>query len=382
MVKIFLAGLVIAAFCLSSVAPVLACAGAYVPSPNAPYTSNNQFHSVVAFNAGDAWAAGYAVAPNYNNQVTLAEHFSKGVWTVVSTVNPTPYYDTFSAIDGVNTNDVWAVGGFSGANGFLQKTLTEHWDGKAFKLVPSPNMIACRTCNPYTNIVSSVSAVASNDVWAVGEYTDGLEVHQALAIHWDGRAWSFVNPTVASEYSVLYSVTKISKNDVWAVGIFRAGTQVFHPLFVHWDGRHWTQFFGVGESSKAKYIYSVSGTSSSDVWAVGCCTGTGYAAQPAAEHWNGFQWSAIPTAGFGSFSAITAVAANDAWAVGGSGGKTLLERWDGAAWSVVPSSNPGLYANYLYAAGRIPGTQSAWAVGYDYPTGSQPYHTLTELAHC
>jgi|ERR1700694_442972 len=385
MVKTVLACILSAALMLiSSNAIALAgCAASYVPSVNAPYTSNNLLYGVVAFSLNDAWAAGYANTPNYNNQVTLAEHYSAGAWSAVPTVNPTPYYDTFSAIDGVSRTDLWAIGGFSGANGFLQKTLAEHWDGKAFKVVPSPNMVACHSCSPYTNLLFGVAAISANDAWAVGEYTDGIDIHRALAMHWDGHTWSFINPMVVAEYSLIYSVTKIAHNDVWAAGIYRVSGRAFHPLFLHWNGSQWTQIPGVDVGSGGAYIYAISAASRSDVWAIGPEEG-GYPGRPVAEHWNGVRWSAVRTdlSAFGSFSAVTAISPTNAWAMGRSSNGTLVEHWNGSAWSVVPSANPGQYTNLFNGASRIPGTGEAWGVGYDYPTGSQPYQTLTELAHC
>src|SRR5205823_6205371 len=90
-------------------------------------------------------------------------------------------------------------------------------------------------------------------------------------------------------------------------------------------------------------------------------------------HWNGSQWTVVPspTVGAGSgLSAVTAKSANDAWAAGGytdvSGqpSRSLVLHWDGAQWSVVPSPNMGSGDNYLRGLAAV-SSSDVWAVG-DY----------------
>src|SRR5207253_1841729 len=103
------------------------------------------------------------------------------------------------------------------------------------------------------------------------------------------------------------------------------------------------------------------------------------------EHWDGQQWSIIPSPnveGEGSgFSAISAIASSDVWAVGDSccgnqGLTTLVEHWDGQQWSIVPSPNPTTNNNYLHAAAAV-SSSDVWAVG-DSQAGGGPFLTLTE----
>src|SRR5262249_20137132 len=79
----------------------------------------------------------------------------------------------------------------------------------AWRIVASPNgTLASR--------LWAVVAIATNDVWAVGE-TDG----HALTEHWNGSAWSIVPapyPTGNGVQSALRAVAAASTNDVWAVG--------------------------------------------------------------------------------------------------------------------------------------------------------------------
>jgi hypothetical protein len=81
--------------------------------------------------------------------------------------------------------------------------------------------------------------------------------------------------------------------------------------------------------------------------------------------------SIVPTedAGEGGTTllAVSAVAPDDGWAVGGSGDPidpphALYERWDGAAWTAVEGPNPGSIVNQLLGVDEI-SAADAWAVG-------------------
>lgn len=82
-------------------------------------------------------------------------------WQVVSipnvgTVSRLRYVAVISA------DDIWAVGQ-AGVS-----TLTMHWDGTAWSIVPSPNI----TGNGVQNDLCGVAAIAPDDVWAVGSTVD------------------------------------------------------------------------------------------------------------------------------------------------------------------------------------------------------------------
>jgi len=98
-------------------------------------------------------------------------------------------------------------------------------------IVPSPN-------GGSTNTLRGVSALASNDVWAVGyTYTGGT--YRALIEHWNGSAWVVVlSPNVGGLSDQLYGVSALASNDVWAVGNYynNNGEQ---PLIEHWTGSAW-----------------------------------------------------------------------------------------------------------------------------------------------
>src|SRR5260221_13669072 len=118
-------------------------------------------------------------------------------WAVV----PSPGVGTLTGVASISANDVWAVGDSSSG------TLTEHWNGTAWSIVPSPTVANGRFLG--------VAGAATNDVWAVGFTVLGALPRIA---HWDGKSWRTAK--APKQAGVLNAVTAVSTNDVWAVGDF------------------------------------------------------------------------------------------------------------------------------------------------------------------
>jgi hypothetical protein len=85
------------------------------------------------------------------------------------------------------SNDVWAVGqSFDLQSGW--RTLAMQYDGVRWQIGRTPNP---GTSEPYANILNGVHALAPDDVWAVGVGD------QAMTIRWNGRRWREI-PTPAA----------------------------------------------------------------------------------------------------------------------------------------------------------------------------------------
>ena len=185
---------------------------------------------------------------------------------------------------------MWAVGFYE--NLFDSLTMTLHWDGSAWSVVPSPNT------NPTYNYLYGVSGTSSDDVWAVGYFHYASD--QALAMHWDGTSWDIVAvPVVGSVQTHLYAVWAIAPDDVWAVGKYvdvGIPSQIEHALTMHWDGSMWTHVTSPDGGTESNFLNGVEAISANDVWAVG-----------------EYQQSVLNRI------------------------KTLTEHWDGSVWSIVPS---------------------------------------------
>jgi len=230
------------------------------------------------------------------------------------------------------------------------------------------------------------------------------------------RGWRLVsNPNPGSILNNLQGVAVVSPSDAWAVGYSSRGpggtllgqaTEVLggQTLIEHWNGARWSIVPSPNPGSTANGLKAVAAVSTNDVWAVGYFSSsgdsTGRGLQTAIEHWNGTQWSAVPSPSPGSIvnilNGVADVSANDAWAVGYSSSgnfsyksqdgpifnfvqeRTLIEHWNGTQWNIISTPNVGPYNNFLSGVARDPHSGAIWAVGA-YGEGYTPERTITEV---
>ncbi|MBA3551583.1 MAG: hypothetical protein H0W27_01765 [Actinobacteria bacterium] len=252
--------------------------------------------------------------------------------------------------------------------GLVEETLIQHWDGREWTIVPSPNVNG-------NGMLHAVEAIAADDVWAVGSYEMGSLKDQGLIVHWDGSTWSVVSSPATAENTRLYAVDSTSPEDVWVVG-----TAKKKVVIEHWDGIRWTLVPSpsVGEHNS---LHSVVAISPDEAWAVGHYHVDGSTYRTLVERWDGSEWTVVPSpnssdTATGLLFWAASVSVDDIWAVGWSYdsegvARTLIERWDGEAWTLVPSPNEGTLGNFLYGVAAHANGQ-VWAVGYSERAGAAP----------
>jgi len=356
-----------------------------VPSPNVQATYN-ALNGVVALSKTNVWAVGQESTYPQPNQ-TLTEHWNGSQWSIV----PTPVVGLGSQFNAAaqipNTNHLWAVGTqYSSSNG--PQTLIERWNGTKWNVIPTP--ILNEDPEVTSNIFYAVTALSRTDAWAVGVYyASGSLPQVALIEHWNGKAWSLVPGATpaGTSFSWLYGIVALSANNIWAVGTYSAqvgGGE--RALIEHWNGTAWSFISAPNPGSIANFLYSVTRIPGTNhLWAVGNYLNGG-AYQTLVEYWNGTTWSLVssPSPGMNDnfFSGVAAVSATDVWAVGaytsGNGDLNLTEHWNGTNWSVVASPNPS-NTDFLSAVTRVPASGgNLWAVGNYYNSNNNEL-TLTEL---
>jgi hypothetical protein len=188
--------------------------------------------------------------------------------------------------------------------------------------IPQANAVEIISAAPTE--LQAVSATSATDAWSVGYRDDGAE---ALTLHWDGRSWSPVaNPLSAK----LLGVSALSPSDAWAVGGYSAPrSHTVQTLILHWDGSTWTRVPSPNSTSSINQLEGVSAVSANDIWAVGDSGTPGHPAFHALTlHWNGARWSTVPAPG-GELHAVSGVSSRSAWAVGFGN----LLHWNGTRWS-------------------------------------------------
>src|SRR5215212_10061127 len=60
-------------------------------------------------------------------------------WRIVASPNPSSADNVVEGLAPVTANDVWAVGWYDSGN-YTPRTMTQHWDGTAWSIVPSPGV--------------------------------------------------------------------------------------------------------------------------------------------------------------------------------------------------------------------------------------------------
>jgi hypothetical protein len=83
-------------------------------------------------------------------------------------------------------------------------------------------------------------------------------------------------------------------------------------------------------------LTAVGAVSATDAWAVGIDEDFAFSFEIVIEHWDGKAWTLVnsPVTDGGLYG-VTALSARDAWAIGGDTGGALIEHWKGTRWSAT-----------------------------------------------
>jgi len=188
-------------------------------------------------------------------------------------------------------------------------------------------------------------------------------------------------PNVGDGNNYLAGVSGTSSTDVWAVGNYEPQLYLPQTLILHFDGTAWTVLPSPNLGTVYNYLTGVAAISTKDAWAVGWYQSVGTDPIPLILHWDGTSWTTVPApelSGNGSpLWGVTAISSDDVWAVGAENGgsDTLALHWDGVAWKLVTTPDAGDSANVLKGVTAVSSTD-VWAAGYYY-AGADGYKDLT-----
>jgi Phosphoesterase family len=357
---------------VSSTSRTPSAAGWSVVSSPMLGTADNSLGAVATGGPNDVWAVGNflpdTATSNQDATLPLAVHYDGSRWSVTPTPNVGPNFNTLFGV-AASGGRAWAVG-VALDNAFRNRALIEAWDGSRWTVAANPQPGSVR------DQLFGVSAASAGDVWAVGDQqgTDGT--FRTLVEHWNGTAWSVVpspNPGVSG--NELYAVTALAPDDVWAVGQQLGRGDPDQALIEHWDGSRWRVVPSPRHGSASAALYGVAG-SDGQVWAVGETDDSVAGARPLVEQLHDGAWRTVdlPAAGsiFTNLWGVT-VAGGSVWAVGtyvvpstGNNG-TLILRGERGTWSVVQGPDPGPGGNIL--AGVVAAGDTVWAVGHYHDGG-------------
>jgi hypothetical protein len=232
---------------------------------------------------------------------------------------------------------------------------------------------------PAPDGMQAMSASSPSDIWAVG-------IDDQFLMHFDGAKWTSFSVPFGN---FLSGVAAISPTEAWAVGTIGAYTQTIF----RWDGTQWSLFpgpvFAAGDESS---LVAMTAISADDIWAVGwLLSDNGARESLLVEHWDGTAWTPATVnpanaGGFLSPLGIFADATNDVWVVGYSepevdNFQTSVLHYDGTSWKNLPSPNVGNGPNELWGVQAL-APDNVWAVGYYTPEPPPAESsTLTLIEH-
>jgi hypothetical protein len=310
-----------------------------VKSPNPGGASgNSELLGIASISARNAWAVGTYSAGG--RQHTLVVHWNGKSWRQVHTPAPAcAPGDQLTSVAATSAMSAWAVGFGSTCPG--QGTVILHWNGKAWKRVASPNPAGA----DITELLG-VAAVSGRNAWAVGESSTASTQH-TLTEHWNGKSWRIVpspNVTGKTRNNLLTSVAASSRTSTWAVGTSTKPSNATVTVILRWNGKAWTRVPSPRpRNAQDAELTDISALSATSAWVVGS-----YRDQVKAmdlnltARWNGRSWrivknqSAPPPAHDGGLTGVAALSRTSVWAVGdyssGSAEHMFIEHWNGKSW--------------------------------------------------
>lgn len=286
-----------------------------------------------------------------NGQTQAANYGGAGgCWVVVPSPQVDAQYVEITAISAVSSSDIWAVGSMGDPGGDLSRTLTMHYDGRVWSIVPSPN-----GPNPDSgrNSLYEVSATTPDNVWAVGAYTTGGSQFHSIAMRYDGKAWNTVAlPTVGQQGDEATAAAAVSPDDVWVTGSYFTDEQHDGHMYVlHWNGTSWERANLPLDTTHM--LLSIAWRVPDDVWAVGTQV----------LHYNGANWRILPVNDGAYLDGVTALGPDNVWIVGNDGDSAITLHWDGQKLNVMQVPGSASKA-FLHEAVSLP-NGDVWVAGED-----------------
>ena len=183
---------------------------------------------VAVISSSNAWAVGYRSS---GTREALIEHWNGSTWTEVPGARLAGSDSYLTAVAATGPSNVWAIGS---ANGL---PLVEHFNGTSWARISTPQ--------PAGASLDAISVLSPTDVWVVG--WQRASAHLTLTMHFDGSGWTVVpSPNISTAFDAdneLRAVAAAGRDDVWAVGMFQNQQTSIHQhrtLALHWDGTSWT----------------------------------------------------------------------------------------------------------------------------------------------
>ena len=315
-------------------------------------TSDNSLGAIAGSSSSDIWAAGNYLPDqtdaNQDATLTFAEHWNGTSWQVVRTPNTGSNFNSFYGLAASHGN-AWAVGEYLNS-AYRDRLLVEVWNGSSWSIADTPQPGAVR------DMGFGAAALSPDDVWVVGDQEGRDNVFETLAEHWNGRSWSVVpTPNPGPTGNHLYAVDAVSPDDVWAVGQQVCARVPDRGLVEHWDGRRWS-VVPLSASDSGNVLLDAVKVTDGQVWVAGESDSPADGGRPLVEryadgHWYTEQLPPVPDhANWANLYGI-AVADGGVWVTGTyvdpatDNNNAFVLRDEGGSWTVDDGPDPGSGSN-------------------------------------
>jgi len=261
-------------------------------------------------------------------------------WSVVPTAAGMAY-GSVGAVRCPTPTICFAVG--TRDNPHSVSTLAQRWNGTKWVALATPNPTGA-----VSSQLTSVVCPTTSNCLAVGQYNNIATTTKTLAMRWNGKAWSILpSPNVASSpVNLLAAIACTSATNCFAVGnsfVSTTDSSAQQTLIEQWNGTTWSIVPSPNQLLANDSVLSGVGCMSpTSCFAVGHYTNQ-LVTSTLTEHWDGVSWSVVPSPNPHSstdneLNAVTCSTVS-CFAVG-KGHGTLVEVWNGTIWGIVASPNP------------------------------------------
>jgi hypothetical protein len=145
-----------------------------VPSPSPNDLNGDTLHGAAATSARSAWAVGCSFSAAFGGLGDgLILQRNSTAWKQARSARAS----YFAGVAATSASNAWTVGALGTLT--VSKTVIAHWNGMAWKHVPSPS--------PPQSGLADVAATSARNAWAVGSY--GIAHPRTLILRWDGTSW-------------------------------------------------------------------------------------------------------------------------------------------------------------------------------------------------
>ena len=179
-----------------------------------------------------------------------------------------------------------------------------------------------------------------------------------------------VTPNPSPTRSMLRGISGTSSSDIWAVGVQQTsppiGVYKTNTLVLHWNGTGWQQYTTPNTSASQNDLHDVEMLSPAKGWACGVYNISGTSGEGILMKWDGTGWShhllPNPDSAVALWS-LGAVDSSNVWVVGWGANKAAYSaHYNGSSWTRVPVPAVGAWRNQLKAVDGI-AANDVWAVG-------------------